>query len=343
MENKMPQKLFIAVCSLMMLFLGSCSDSKQEVLLRVGHVLDVNSTVHQSMEFMGKRLSELSGGTMRVIVYPSSQLGNERESLELLQVGSLDMTKVSAGVLENFVPAMGVYSLPYLFRDADHYWQVFKGDIGRDILLQGEPYFLRGLCYYDAGFRSFFLAEQKVEEPKDLDGLKIRVMRSNLQIRTINLLGGNATPLAYSELYSALQQGVVDGAENNPPNFYQKRFYELCEYFVLDEHSAPPDVFVMSTHTWNKLTSEQQAWIDQSVRESLDLQRRLWDDMTNEALKAVEEAGVKVIRPDKSAFQEIVSPIYEDLEGTELGKWADKIKALVPEETPQSDSMEVQN
>ena len=150
-------------------------------------------------------------------------------------------------------------------------------------------------------------------------------------------------PLAYSELYSALQQGVVDGAENNPPNFYQKRFYELCDYFVLDEHSAPPDVLVMSTHTWNKLSPEQQGWVDQSVRESLDLQRRLWDEMTNEALKAVEDAGVKVIRPDKTAFQEIVGPIYDDLSGSELGTWADKIKALLPEKNMQSDSMEVQN
>ncbi|MGH1364088.1 MAG: TRAP transporter substrate-binding protein [Calditrichia bacterium] len=327
---------------LFLFFLGSCAEEKQEVLLRVGHVLDVNSTVHKSMEFMGTRLAELSDGTIRIEVYPSSQLGNERESLELLQLGSLDMTKVSAGVLENFVPAMGVYSLPYLFRDDDHYWQVFKGDIGRDILLQGEPYFLRGLCYYDAGFRSFFLAQQKVEEPEDLAGLKIRVMRSNLSIRTINLLGGNATPLAYSELYSALQQGVVDGAENNPPNFYQKKFYELCDYFVLDEHSAPPDVLVMSTHTWNKLSAEQQGWIDQSVRESLDLQRKLWGDMTNQALKAVEEAGVKVIRPDKSKFQDIVDPIYADLEGSELGNWASKIKALLPETPVENDSMEVQ-
>ena len=158
-------------------------------------------------------------------------------------------------------------------------------------------------------------------------------MRSNLSIRSINLLGGNATPLAYSELYSALQQGVVDGAENNPPNFFQKRFFELCKYFVLDEHSAPPDVMLISTHAWNKLSEQQQAWLDQAVAESVEYQRRLWAEMTQEALDAVKAAGVTVIQPDKAPFFEAVKPIYDELEGTELGEWAKRIISLPPDST----------
>ncbi len=321
-------KLKCIVAVLALALIGGCGKSQDKLTLRLAHILDPSTPVHKAMAFMAARLDSLSGGTMHVVIYPSGQLGNERECLELLQLGSLDMTKVSSSVVENFVPAMGVYSLPYLFRDQAHYWQVFNGKIGKEILLQGEPYWLRGLCYYDAGFRSFFLRDKAVYEPRDLAGLKIRVMRSNLSIRSINLLGGNATPLPYSELYSALQQGVVDGAENNPPNFYQKRFFELCKYFVLDEHSAPPDVLLISTHTWNKLTPQQQAWLQQAVAESVTYQRKLWDEMTRKALEAVQAAGVKIIYPDKSKFRAAVKPIYDELAGTELGVWAKRIIAL---------------
>lgn len=314
-----------------LVFLSACSDRDQVLVLKIAHVLDRTAPVHQAMAFMGERLEALSGGTMTVDIYASGQLGNERECLELLQLGSLDITKVSSSVAENFIPAMGVFSLPYLFRDQDHYWQVFGGDIGREILTQGEPYWLRGLCFYDAGFRSFFINGKQVTRPDDLKGLKIRVMRSNLAIQTVNLLGGNATPLAFGELYSALQQGVVDGAEGNPPNFLQMKFYEVCENYVLDEHSAPPDVMLISTHTWNKLTAEQRGWLEQAVAESVVFQRRLWDETTQSALRAVEDAGVQVVRPDKAPFQKIVQPIYDDLRGSDLDQWIHRIRSTEEE------------
>ena len=323
------KKQLLTVFAIILIFLMSgCQETQRSQTLRLAHALDTASPVHQAMAHLGERLEALSGGKMRVLLYPAGQLGNERESLELLQLGSLDIAKVSSAVVENFVPEMGVYSLPYLFRDANHYWQVFNGEIGNEILLKGETYWLRGLCYYDAGFRSFFLRKQAVSEPKDLDGLKIRVMRSNLQIRTINLLGGNATPLAWGDLYSALQQGVVDGAENNPPNFFQNKFYELCEYFVLDEHSAPPDVLMMSTHTWNKLNDEERGWLTEAVKASVVFQRKLWANMTEESLRTVEKKGVTVIRPDKAPFLGSVRPIYDDLQGTTLGKLAKRIQDL---------------
>ena len=267
---------------------------------------------------------------MRVKIYPSGQLGNERESVELLQLGTLDMAKVASSVIENFVPAMGVYSLPYLFRNEAHLWETLAGEAGREILLQGEPYRIRGLCYYDAGFRSFYIHDRPVESPDDLAGLKIRVMRSNLSIQTINMLGANATPMAYGELYTALQQGVVDGAENNPPNFYGSRHYEQARYYTLDEHAAPPDVLLIGTHAWNKLTDQQQAWVEQAVAESVAHQRALWREATEAALRTVEEAGVTVIRPDKAPFQEAVLPLYESIRGTELGAWVERIHALSP-------------
>ena len=223
---------------------------------------------------------------------------------------------------------MGVFSLPYLFRDSKHLWQCLNGPIGKDLLLKGEKFWLRGLCYYDAGFRSFFLKNKAVEVPEDLKGLKIRVMRSNLQIRTINMLGGNATPLAFSELYSALQQGVVDGAEGNPPTFYQKRFYDHCKYLVLDEHSSPPDVLLISTHTWAKLNAEERVWVEKAIEESVVYQRKLWDQMTLMVYEEVEKSGIKIFKPEKMNFFKKVQPIYDDLKSTVIGEIAKRIRNI---------------
>ncbi len=263
------------VVAAVLLTSGGCETAVSGLELRLAHILDAGHPVHQGMAFMGSRLEELSGGSMRIKIYPNGQLGNERESVELLQLGTLDMAKTASSVVENFVPAMGVYGLPYLFRDHDHLWQALEGDVGKQILLQGEPYRIRGLCYYDAGFRSFYIHDRKVETPDDLQGLKIRVMRSNLSIQTINMLGANATPMAYGELYTALQQGVVDGAENNPPNFFGSKHFEQARFYTLDEHAAPPDVLLIGTHTWNKLSDKQRAWLEQAVEESVAYQRRL--------------------------------------------------------------------
>ncbi len=320
----------------LLLFGTGCRERQDVVELRLAHILDATHPVHQGMAYMGDRLHALSDGAMRVKIYPSGQLGNERESVELLQLGTLDMAKVASSVIENFVPAMGVYSLPYLFRDEAHLWEILEGEAGRAILLQGEPYRIRGLCYYDAGFRSFYIHDRRVESPDDLAGLKIRVMRSNLSIQTINMLGANATPMAYGELYTALQQGVVDGAENNPPNFYGSRHYEQARYYTLDEHAAPPDVLLIGTRAWNKLTDRQQGWVEQAVAESVAYQRERWREATEAALRAVEEAGVTVVRPDKDPFQEAVRPLYESIRGTALGAWVERIHALSPPEAPDA-------
>lgn len=322
-------RYFFLVLSITWLMLvTNCDNSRSSRLLRIGHVLDINSPVHKAMIYFGERLESYSDGSIKLKVYPSSQLGNEREILELLQLGSLDIAKVSSAVLENFVPEMGVFSLPYLFRDSKHLWQCLNGPIGKDLLLKGEKFWLRGLCYYDAGFRSFFLKNKAVEVPEDLNGLKIRVMRSNLQIRTINMLGGNATPLAFSELYSALQQGVVDGAEGNPPTFYQKRFYDHCKYLVLDEHSSPPDVLLISTHTWAKLNERERAWVEKAIEESVVYQRKLWNQMTLMVYEEVEKSGVEIFKPEKKRFLNKVHPIYNDLKSTIIGEIAKRIQNL---------------
>jgi len=271
-------------------------------VLRLAHGLSTSHPVHRAMEHLAERAAAHSGGALRVVIYPSEQLGSERECLELLQVGSLAMTKVSAAVLESFAEPFRVFGVPYLFRDDEHRWAVLEGPIGAELLLAGLPQRLRGLAYYDAGSRSFYTRDRSVREPADLAGLKIRTQESPTAVAMVGALGGAATPLAWGELYTALQQGVVDGAENNPPSFHLSRHYEVARFYSLDEHTAVPDVLVVGTPTWERLGADERRWLARAAAESVAVQRTLWTAATEEALRAVADAGVTIERPDKAVF-----------------------------------------
>jgi len=302
---------------LMLLILG-CQSRKDVRILKLAHVLDTSHPVHQGMVYMAQKVAEKSGGRMRVDIYPGGQLGAERDLIELLQIGSLAMTKVSTAPLEAFVPEMKIFGIPYVFRNDEHRWKVLKSEIGRRLLLAGEKFFLRGMCYYDAGSRSFYTRDRLIRTPDDLKGLKIRVMKSITAVEMVKALGGSATPIPWGELYTALQQGVVDGAENNPPSFYFSRHYEVCKYYSLDEHTAVPDILLMSTVVWNQLSPIEQQWLQQAVDESVEYQRKLWQESTQQALQKVQEAGVTVIHPDKTPFRQAVKAMHESYRGTAI-------------------------
>jgi len=257
-------------------------------------------------------LNELSEGKMRLQIYPNQQLGSERECLELLQIGSLDMTKVSGAVLENFAPKLRIFGLPFLFDNKDHLFKVLDGTIGKELLKEGEEYWLKGVGFYDSGSRSFYTKERPVEQPEDLEGLKIRVQESVSAFDMVKQLGASPTPISWGELYTALQQGVVDGAENNPPSFYLSRHYEVCKYYSIDEHTMIPDVLLVSTHLWNRLSSEEHGWLQKAIDQSIPYQRDLWIQSENESLQAVIEAGVEVSYPKKNRFQEATQKMYQD-------------------------------
>jgi tripartite ATP-independent transporter DctP family solute receptor len=298
--------------------LSTCSTHSDKTVIKLAHGLDPSHPVHQAMVFMSEILSEKSAGQMQMDIYPSGQLGGERELIELLQIGSLAMTKVSASPMESFVPEMKLFSIPYVFRSEEHLWQILTGKIGRDILLAGQDFRLRGLGYYDAGSRSFYTKENPVHSPADLKGLKIRVMKSQTAVQMVQALGGSATPISWGELYTALQQGVVDGAENNPPSFYLSKHYEVCKFYSLDEHTSVPDILLISTVVWESLSAEQQGWLQESVDESVVYQRELWKESTEHALEEVVKAGVKIIRPSKVGFQNSVKVMHESYKGSSI-------------------------
>lgn len=317
MVKCMIQKTFLFWAIAAFIFSG-CDSEQHTTVIKLAHVLDTNHPVHKGMAFMAERVAEKSQGQMQVDIYPGGQLGGERDLIELLQIGSLAMTKVSTAPLEAFVPEMKIFGIPYVFRDDEHRWKVLKSDIGKRLLLAGEPYFLRGMCYYDAGSRSFYTKTRPVQTPQDLKGLKIRVMKSITSVEMVQALGGSATPISWGELYTALQQGVVDGAENNPPSFYSSRHYEVCKYYSLDEHTSVPDILLMSTVVWNNLTPQEQQWLQEAVDESVDYQRQLWKEASEEALREVQQAGVEIIYPDKAPFRESVRGMHESYKGTAI-------------------------
>lgn len=317
----MTRRAFILMSVVLFGFsLPGCGKKSDVTKIKMGHALDTEHPVHKAMLFMAEKLEEKSAGKVILEVYPGEVLGSEREMIEQVQMGLLDMTKVSTSPLESFIPAMSVFSVPYLFRDSEHLWNVLEGPVGKKLLQAGEKVGLKGLCYYDAGSRSFYTKEKPVMTPADLEGMKIRVMESKTSMQMVKELGASPTPIAWGELYTSLQQGVVDGAENNPPSFYRSGHFEVCKHYSLDEHTMVPDIVLMSSKLWNKLPADVQKMVQETADESVTYQRQLWKEDTQKALETVQAQGVKVYNPDKTAFRQKVKQMHESYNGTEVGQ-----------------------
>ena len=291
--------------------LTGCLQKDQGTVLKLAHGLDPSHPVHGAMVYMAQRCAEISEGALTIEIYPSGQLGSEQQCVELLQIGSLAITKVSAAVMESFTVDFKVLGLPYIFRSKEHGFKVLDGEIGDELLLSTVPFWIRGLCFYDAGSRSFYTIDTPIRHPDDLKGLKIRVMKSITAMEMVKAQGGSPTPISWGELYTALQSGVVDGAENNPPSFYTSHHYEVCKYYSLNEHTMVPDVLIVSEKVWEKLSDQEKQWLQQAADESVPVERELWAESVRESLDIVQKEGVTVIYPDKEPFAERVEPLIE--------------------------------
>lgn len=319
----------ICISGVLILILGfSCSSSDNAVRLKMSHSLPTTHPVHKAMEFMAKKAYEKSDSTLIIEVYPSEQLGNEKESLEKLQLGVLALTKVSSSMLESFVEEYKVFAFPYLFRDSDHRWKVFNGEIGKRVLESGAPKKLKGLAYYDAGFRSFYTVKAPIMHPDDLKGLKIRTQQSPMAMQMVEALGGSPTPISFGELYTSLQQGVVDGAENNPPSLYTANHYEVCKYYSLDEHTAVPDVVLINTDIFNRLSEKHKNALLEAAEESVPYERELWAAFVKESIDKMTAKGLQVYHPDKAPFQERARALWRAYDGTVLGDLAKEIEEV---------------
>ena len=307
-------KLFSLVAVVLMaMVLSSCSETKDKKMLFFAHSLPISHPVHKGILAMQKALKENSGGKLQIKVFPDGQLGSEREALELLQIGSIAMTKVSASALSNFAPEYKITVIPYLFRDSEHLFKNLEGEVGKQLLESGSEFLLRGVCFYDAGARSFYTKDRPVNSPDDLDGLKLRVQNDQMSVDMANTLGASATPMAFGELYTALQQNVVDGAENNIPSFVSSNHYEVCKYYIFDEHTMVPDVVIIGTKFWNLLSEEEKGWLDAAAKESVAKQKQFWQETVVENMKMLKKAGVEFIYPEKEPFVKKSKPVMERL------------------------------
>lgn len=311
------------------LLLNACVSQHQGRILKLAHGLDPSHPVHSAMVYMADRCEEISDGQLTIDIYPSGQLGSEQQCVELLQIGSLAITKVSAAVMESFTEDFKVLGLPYIFRSKEHSFKVLDGEIGDELLLSTTPFLIRGLCFYDAGSRSFYTIDRPINHPDDLKGMKIRVMKSITAMEMVKAQGGSPTPISWGELYTALQSGVVDGAENNPPSFYTSHHYEVCKFYSLNEHTMVPDLLIVSQKVWNKLTVQEKEWLQQAADESVPVERKLWAESEKESLEIVQQEGVTINYPDKKPFAEKVEALLESYKDNEkIYSLISRIKAV---------------
>lgn len=257
-------------------------------------------------------LDRRTSGEMRLRIYAGGQLGAEKDTLEITVFGGLDINRINIAPITSIVPQALVLALPFLFRSTAHLRATLDGAPGRRILDAMAPHGLTGLCYYDSGARSFYNTKRPVHTPEDLAGLKIRVQNSDIYVSMVQALGANPTPIPYGEVYQALVQGVVDGAENNWPSYESSRHFEVARHYSLTRHVLAPEVLVASTRSWEKMNAEQRDILGSSALETVGYMRGLWDQRVAVSRQRVLDSGIEVVEAvDHAAFEQRMLPVWD--------------------------------
>ncbi|WP_080875928.1 TRAP transporter substrate-binding protein [Oceanobacillus timonensis] len=329
------------VLMLVLTILGACatqssSENKQASAeetktLTLAHIHNDASPVYQSLEDFAEKVEEKTNGSVKIDIFAEGVLGDENKVMELVQNDVIDMTKVNGGVVEMFDEKFSVFSLPYIFRDDEHFYNFMKTDTVSDMYEGLEEAQLRGITYYDAGARSFYTADKKIDTPDDLSGLKIRVMNNVTSIETMEMLGAAPTPLDATEVYTGLQQGTIDGAESSPIALIDANHGEVAKQFSFDEHTRIPDFLIMSDSTWNKLNETEQQAIMEAGEETTKDHNERWNQMIDEGIEqAKEEMGVEFSNPEQAPFRKKVQPLIEDRRqnNKDLDQVLDSVEAI---------------
>ena len=283
-----------------------------EVTLRSSDTHPDGYPTVEAVKYIGKVLKEKTNDRLCVEVYFAAQLGEEKDTIEQTQFGVIDMNRISLGPFNNIIPETQVPSLPYIFRSVEHMHHVMDGPIGQEILDAFGDHDLVGLAFYDGGSRSFYNSKHPINSMADLSGLKFRVMQSDIFVSMVQALGANAVPMPYGEVYSAIQTGVIDGAENNWPSYDTSGHYEVAKYYTLDEHLIVPEVLVMSKKSWEKLSADDQALIRQAAKDSVPVMRDLWFAQEKKSEDKIRAAGNEIVTNiDKAPFIAAMKPVYE--------------------------------
>lgn len=311
--------------------LAFSSAAMEKLTLKLAHNLDTSHIVHQTWAQMAKDLETESGGKMKLRIYPGGQMGGPRETLELLQNGALDMTKAMANELEAFTPAYSIFSLPYLFKSDAHFKAVIHGAVGKEMMEEIKQKGFFPVAAYVGGTRSFY-AKKAIHSPADMKGMKIRVITTPTTIKFIELLGASPVSIPFGEVYTALQQGVIDGAENNEPSYVQTRHVEVAKFYSDNQHSAVPDYLIVSNKAWARLSDEHKAVLEKVLRKSEQNQMKAWDELVLESKKEAEKAGATFIEVDKEPFRAALRPLYDEFKNDPArGPWITKVEEVAKE------------
>ena len=313
----MKKVLFVTLSVVLSLCIVMPAAAAKARVLKFSSIHEPTHVSAITADLFAVRVNQLSKGELDVQVYHSRQLGDARQNVENIRNGSIAFTSVSIANLSQVIPAMDMFSLPYIFKNDAHYWYSIQHANIDKFMAQLEPKGIKRISWITSGARSLF-TQKPVRTPADLKGQKIRVMASPVMINTMKALGANGVPVAWGELYNALQTGVVDGAENNPPSLISMKFYEVSKYFTLDEHMRIPDVNIVSTKVYNKLTKSQQAAIDRAAIEATHFMRGAWMVSRQTSLNALKGKMAGIIEPDKQPFIDAVADLVKS-ESKRLG------------------------
>jgi tripartite ATP-independent transporter DctP family solute receptor len=295
--------------------LGAEALAQQKLMLKASDVHPAGYPTVVAVEHLGDKLAKATDGRLNVQMYASMQLGGEKEAIEQAQIGAIQLARVSVGTLGPVVADLNVLNLPFLFRNTAHMQKVIDGPIGQELLdkVTNDPNAgLVGLCWMDAGARSVYDTKRPIKSIADLKGLKVRVMGNPMFVDMMNALGGNGVAMGYDQVFGALQTGVVDGAENNPPSFVFDNHYQVAKYFTLTEHLIVPEILVLSRRTWDALSPQDHELLRRLAREAQLEERGLWANYETAALDKAKAAGIEIIPiADKAPFQAAVKPVWD--------------------------------
>jgi len=306
--------------------------AQQKLVLKATDVHPLGYPTVEAVVQMGKKLEAATNGRLSIQMYPSMQLGGEKEMIEQAQVGALAIARISVGPMGPIVPEMNVFNLPFMFRDDAHMEKVIDGPIGDELLkkLSESKANLIGLCWMNAGTRNVYNSKKPIQTVDDLKGLKIRMMGNPVFVDTMNSLGGNGVAMGFDQLINAMQTGVVDGAENNYPSYESGQHYRYAKYYSKTGHLMIPEILVFSKKIWDELSKDDQALILKVAKEAQQEERKLWYDREKESLKKMTEAGAIVNDvADKKPFQAAVKPVW-DKYGAQHADLIKRIQQLAP-------------
>ena len=307
-------------------FASSAAFAQQKMVLKASDVHPTGYPTVVAVENLGKKLDAATNGRISVQMYPSMQLGGEKEAVEQAQVGAIAFARVSVGALGPVIDDLNVFNLPYVFRNTTHMQHVIDGPIGQELLekVTNSGKGLIGLCWMDAGARNFYNTKKPIKTMADLKGMKLRVMGNPMFVDMANSMGGNGVAMGYDQVFSALQTGVVDGAENNPPSFVFDNHYQVAKFYTVDEHLIVPEMLVFSKKAFDAMSKEDQALLMKFSKEAQQEERKLWEVYEQQAMDKAKAAGIQIIQvsdADKKAFQDAVKPVWD--------KYGPKYEAMV--------------